>query len=332
MKKPRLNFADLRAQASFQTVCAHYNIALTRDGSRPQQWKALCPFHDDQNPSLKINAEKNIFHCFACEAKGNILEFVMQHEGLELRPAAERLAEICGLTPAPSGKGRRQSAPKPTATPPPAPPPAELAPAEPPAANPPLTFTLQLVTDQLHPWLEGRGITAAMAETFGLGLATRGSLKDHIAIPIHNAAGALVAYCGRYPADTVPDDQAKYRLPKGFHKELEVFNLHRLPRDPKAVVLVESYLSVIKLHSWGLPTVSLMGRSLAPTQAAALEAWGIRRVVVMFDGDEPGRDGARAVAGDLAGQAWVRIATLPDGQKPHHLDEATIRATLRSLW
>ena len=62
------NFADIKRQATFEAVCAHYNLALVGHGA---QRSALCPFHNDTKPSLKINLEKKIFHCFGCEAKGN---------------------------------------------------------------------------------------------------------------------------------------------------------------------------------------------------------------------------------------------------------------------
>ena len=74
MTAPRLDFKRLRAEADFSAVLASYDIEMKKDGTRPGQFKALCPFHDDKDPSLKINTDKNIFHCFVCEAKGNVRE------------------------------------------------------------------------------------------------------------------------------------------------------------------------------------------------------------------------------------------------------------------
>jgi len=42
--------------------------------------KALCPFHADGTPSLSFNDEKNVFNCFGCGAKGDIIEFVRRME------------------------------------------------------------------------------------------------------------------------------------------------------------------------------------------------------------------------------------------------------------
>jgi hypothetical protein len=37
--------------------------------------KCLCPFHADKDPSLGLDDKRNIFHCFGCNAKGDIIEF-----------------------------------------------------------------------------------------------------------------------------------------------------------------------------------------------------------------------------------------------------------------
>lgn len=40
----------------------------------------ICPFHDDKEPSLSLDDQKNVFYCFGCEAKGDIIEFVRRLE------------------------------------------------------------------------------------------------------------------------------------------------------------------------------------------------------------------------------------------------------------
>ena len=42
--------------------------------------KAICPFHDDKDPSLSLSDEKNVFNCFGCKAKGDIIEFIRRCE------------------------------------------------------------------------------------------------------------------------------------------------------------------------------------------------------------------------------------------------------------
>jgi hypothetical protein len=52
-----------------------YNYKIKNKGK-----KYYCPFHDDKDPSLILNDQKNIFHCFGCGAKGDIIEFVRRLE------------------------------------------------------------------------------------------------------------------------------------------------------------------------------------------------------------------------------------------------------------
>ena len=42
------------------------------------EWKALCPFHEDKIPSLSINEEKGVYYCHACGEKGKIANFNAQ--------------------------------------------------------------------------------------------------------------------------------------------------------------------------------------------------------------------------------------------------------------
>jgi DNA primase len=348
MTAPRLDFKRLRAEADFSAVLASYGIDLKKDGTRPGQWKALCPFHEDKDPSLKVNTEKNVFHCFVCEAKGNVIEFVMQMDSTDIRPAAMKVASLCGLggtAPLPRAKGKatpREPRPvamtqamKPVAAVPADPVTTDSVPADTP--NPPLTFALKLETTQeLTDWLNCRGLDAATVDTFGLGQvsARSKSIGGRLAIPIHDQDGALVAYCGRYIGDTLPEGVPKYILPKGFRKERELFNMHRVRTStpsPKFVVLFESFISVMR-HGGHVPAVSPMGRTISETQIAMLRATGIAKVVIVFDGDDPGRAGGREAAAALAPSFWTRVVDLPLGIKPHHLSWDDLRPLLRAAW
>lgn len=94
------------------------------------------------------------------------------------------------------------------------------------AVNKPLTFQLKSV-DCSHPYLSERGITKETAEYFGVGFFPgKGSMNGRIVIPIHNQHGKLVAYAGR----AIDGSEPRYKLPAGFHKSLELFNLHRVTR------------------------------------------------------------------------------------------------------
>lgn len=45
--------------------------------------KATCPFHNDTDPSLSLSDELNVFHCFGCHAKGDIIEFIRRMEEIK---------------------------------------------------------------------------------------------------------------------------------------------------------------------------------------------------------------------------------------------------------
>jgi DNA primase len=150
-------------------------------------------------------------------------------------------------------------------------------------------------------------------------------MAGRIAIPIHNAEGKLVAYAGRWVGtpDTLPEGKGKYELPAGFHKELELFNLHRVAHC-RHLVVVEGYFGAIRLHGLRIPAVALMGGSISHPQLELLAHTDARHITVMLDGDDAGRKAAKEVAGAVAEVAWTRIVHLPDGAQPDTIDAAEL--------
>ena len=53
---------------------------------------ALCPFHNDVIPSLSIDHKRGLWHCFACNSSGNVIQLVMRLEGLDFKAAVRKLA------------------------------------------------------------------------------------------------------------------------------------------------------------------------------------------------------------------------------------------------
>lgn len=60
---------------------------------RGHEFHGLCPFHNEKSPSFTVNDQKGFYHCFGCQAHGDIVGFVMNNEGLEYRDAVIKLAE-----------------------------------------------------------------------------------------------------------------------------------------------------------------------------------------------------------------------------------------------
>jgi DNA primase len=350
--RERIDFSFVKEQADFLAVLQHYNL---EPKGRGVQRTLHCPFHADTQPSLKVNLGRKVFHCFGCGAKGNILEFVadMEEVGRKpeegLRQAAETLALICGIQAAPaeviplrSHRKPAERASEPGATNESADP---LSPRlghpgapEEPSRNEPLPtefierFEAKLLRD--HPYLGERGLTPALIKTFGLGYypdePKRMMLRNRLCIPIRNCDGALLAYAGRWvgPDETIPEDKGKYELPRGFRKELELYNLERV-KGHRHLIVVEGYFSVICLHALGVPAVALMGHTFSAQQLALLERCGVTRLTFLLDGDEAGRNAVPAIM-ERIGQSSLlaKFAVLPEGTQPDTLPEQTLRALL----
>jgi DNA primase len=92
-------------------------------------------------------------------------------------------------------------------------------------------------------------------------------MHGRIVIPIHNEQGELVAYAGR----AIDGSEPRYKLPAGFHKSHELFNLHRAIGESggqSQVVVVEGFFDCMKVSAAGLACVALMGSSLSAQQEA----------------------------------------------------------------
>jgi len=164
------------------------------------------------------------------------------------RKAALLIQEWFGLasprtsgTPAETTERAHPHAPAPL----PAKPGAPVAPtAEAPKQNTPLPFAFKHL-DTTHPYLRERGFLPETIAFFEAGYhGGKGIIKGRVVVPIHNERGELVAYAGRWPGNEPPEGEGKYKLPPGFHKPLEIFNLHRSKACVRehGLVIVEGYL------------------------------------------------------------------------------------------
>ena len=85
-----------------------------RLGLRVDRHKCLCPFHDDQHPSLTFSVSRNTFRCWACGAHGGTIDLAMQYLGKDFREACEWLGDGTILSiQSHQNKQNNQSAPKP---------------------------------------------------------------------------------------------------------------------------------------------------------------------------------------------------------------------------
>ena len=198
--------------------------------------------------------------------------------------------------------------------------------------NKPLKFRLDKL-ERNHPYLtESRGLLPETIVDFGIGYCAKGMMADRIAIPIHNLEGKVVAYAGRFPGKP-GEDTPKYKLPPGFRKSLELFNIDRAMREPadKPLVIVEGFFGCMKLHQYGYrKVVALMGSTMSAAQEELIRKCtdSKSQVIVMLDENEAGQTGREDIAVRLSQFCFVRVHVFdkpemqPDHLAPEELEQA----------
>ena len=81
-------FEAVKQSVSARDAVEMYGIRVNRHGM------CVCPFHDDKNPSMKVDRR---FHCFACQADGDAVDFVSRLFGLPVREATVKIADDFGI-------------------------------------------------------------------------------------------------------------------------------------------------------------------------------------------------------------------------------------------
>lgn len=81
-------YKEIKSAVTTRAAAERYGLSVDRNGM------ALCPFHDDHNPSLKVSRG---FHCFACGAQGDVITFTAMLLGINAGSAARKLAEDFGI-------------------------------------------------------------------------------------------------------------------------------------------------------------------------------------------------------------------------------------------
>ena len=306
-----VDFGAVKQAVSLEAVLQHYQVQGLRKGRH--QLESRCPIHRGQrDDSFRASLGKNVFHCFACQASGDVLDFVAAMEKCSIRQAALRLQQwfsIRSPDPCPALRSTQQG---------------ERV-REKEGRNRPLPFALTGV-DPSHRYLVERGIDRATAVEFGVGFyAGPGLLSGRIVIPICNAHGQRVAYVGR----ALEGREPKYKLPAGFRKAWELFNLDRAAATGgKSVIVVEGYFGCLRVHRAGLPwVVALMGSCLSAEQEnALLERFD--HVILLLDGDAAGRAASRVITARLSRRCLVEGVHLPDGAQPDQLSLTAIQQLL----
>lgn len=338
----------IRAAVDIVSLVGDY-LPLNRVGSK---YKALCPFHDDHNPSLELNADRQSFKCWSCGAGGDIFDFVMDYERVEFPEALRMLAERAGVALV---SAARDSSGGPTKS--------DLLAvnawaeeefvrafdrsdeARSYAASRALTpetlrkFRVGFAPDDRE-WLVERGRRTGhlprlleAAGLIGRGAEGTGAYRDRfrgrLIFPIHDLRGRPVAFGGRIlpTAEAAMVEAglgvAKYlNTPETalFQKRRQLFaaDLARASvREAGWVAVVEGYTDVAAAHQAGVANVvGTLGTALGEEHVQGLRRLA-DRVVLVFDGDEAGQKAAdRSLPIFLANELDVRVTALPKGLDP----------------
>lgn len=81
-------FEAVKDRLSTREAAEYYGLKINRNGM------ACCPFHNDKNPSMKVDHR---YHCFACQADGDVIDYVANLFGIGKKDAAKKLAEDFGI-------------------------------------------------------------------------------------------------------------------------------------------------------------------------------------------------------------------------------------------
>ncbi len=333
-----VDFRAIKAAITMEQLLVHYNI-LDQFKRTGDSLNGPCPIHKGSNPTqFRVSTTKNLWNCFSdCEHGGNALDFICKMEKCSIHAAALKAMEWFNLDPeemsgdkpeadeskptAPVAKPTTKSAARPTV--------ASKAAPESNVPNAPLKFRLEKL-EHKHPYLiEQRQLSPETIVDFGVGYCAKGMMADRIAIPIHNVKGEVVAYAGRFAGEP-PEGTPKYKLPPGFRKSQELFNLDRAIKEPadKPLLIVEGFFDAMKIHDHGYrKVVAIMGATLSGTQEELIRqhTTSASHVIVMLDENEAGKAGREDIAGRLAKFCYVRVHQFPrPDMEPEHLTDEEV--------
>ena len=336
---PDAVIASVKSNISFLSLLKSYNIRVRRKGDAVL---CCCPFHPDTNASFSIDTMKNLFHCFGCGAKGNVIQFVQEYEKLDFRKAVEKLLalspsinpeEKMALRPDCSGQAvKRKKQPATSEVPNRATIPRRCS-----ATVLKQAFSRMVDTYNERPegknYLEGkRGIrlegieagycTANFATRISLtqkkalldiGLLTpsgRPHFSGCVVFPLRDIGGELTGLYGRKCSG-----EGHYYM-KG--ERTGVFGLH--DGTDETVIITESIIDAITVHNTGAGNVlALHGvNGYTASHEQWLKTHGITTVHLLLDADTAGREAAVRLSQRLKSDGYrTYTLQLPDGEDPN---------------
>ena len=362
------DIAEVREKAKIDDVVSSY-VSLRNAGGG--SLKGLCPFHDEKSPSFHVTPSRGFFHCFGCQEGGDVISFVMKHDGLTFSDAVESLADKYGVQ-----LRREEDDGKPAEHRPRGPARARLIEANRLAQE---FYAGQLLTPEAQvarTFLTERGFDGVAAEQFGIGFAPRDGeallkhlqqkafreeelvaaglvavgrsaydrFRGRLLWPIREASGDTIGFGARRIFDDDRIDAKYLNTPETalYKKSQVLYGIDLARRDiarSSQAVVVEGYTDVMACHLAGVPTaVATCGTAFGDDHARVLRRFLMDHeefrgeVIFTFDGDAAGQKAAlRAFEGDQNFVSQTYVAVEPTGLDPCDLRLQQGDAAVREL-
>lgn len=305
-------------------------------------WRGVCPFHQDTNPSLNVSETKQIFKCFACGKAGNVFTFLQEYEKISFIEAVRKLAARAGIAlpeyrPTTKIDTKRDQLLLIYKT-----------------AKDFFSENLFRYGDKALEYLKDRKFSPETAKNLELGYALNGekALLNHLMkeghsvdilkesglfgnysgnvvdmfrhrlmFPIHNSSGNVVAFGGRVMDANAPGGKyvnspstelyTKGRELYGFFKTK--YEIHKADQ----VIICEGYFDFLRLYEHGFHTsVATLGTALTNDQIHLLIPY-TKRVYMLYDADDAGiRNAVRGGALCQSKKMSPFVVQLPQGEDP----------------
>ncbi len=311
------DFASIKKTTDIAEVVRSRGIELKPSGSTGDL-KGLCPFHEDNEPSMIVTPGKGLFHCMSCGAAGNVIQFAARLDGTTEREAALALLDaVPGVERASSlEKGGTAKEKKIDVDP---------------LADPELFAG---ILEHYHAALFGRnkrGINylnrrglgdmetlqhfavgfvdgtlrdtltkkqLEVAERLGL-INAKGNEKfyNRVVVPVFDAERNAVGLYGR---DITGKSEVAHLYLAGGHRA--VWNAEAALAYPEELIVAESIFDALAIWSGGQKknVIAAYGaRGWTPHHARLIRKAGTRKLVFAFDADQAGQERARELATEL---------------------------------
>ena len=334
---------EIRQSVDIVDVMGQY-LELHKKG---KNYNAICPFHDDNHPSLSISQSRQIYKCFVCGNGGNVFTFIQEYLKVPFVEAVMKVAEFGHVDM--SGYSLEKRVVKVDEA---------LAPLYDMHAFALKLYMYYLYTQsgkQALDYLRHRGFDDELIKMFGIGYAPEKSIlherfhkegytevaqvksglvlenerhydrfHDRVMFPLYDEFGKVVGFSGRvYKAQ---DKNSKYmNSPESdiFIKGKTLYNYHRAKeavRQAGFVYINEGFMDVIAMHRAHHDNcIALMGTALTKDHLRMLKRM-TRTIHLCLDGDMAGQAAAMKSSDLLTSQGFeVKIVLLPDGRDPDEI-------------